>query len=80
MQKTKLYGIVIGRLLLAIVLLIIRWAVAQPIYFIGTVLHAIGETANNSLSATITNIQQANNEQLSQSDKQQPHRKVPAAV
>lgn len=74
MQKTKLYGLVTGGLILAMLLLVIRWAIFQPILFIGTLLSIFGETGSNGLLSLINNIQQTNNGLLT-NNKQQDIRK-----
>jgi len=63
MNKRTAYAIVLGRLMLAGVLLVFRWAVFEPIYFIGTLVSSIGEAGLNGLNSIINAIQK-DNEQL----------------
>ncbi len=61
MIKTKVYSIVIGRLLLVGVLLIIRWLFG-PDYFIGMVLYTIAETVMNGISSFAVYVKTKNDE------------------
>ena len=61
MIKTKIYSIVIGRLLLVGVLLIIRWLFG-PVYFIGMVLYTIAETVMNGISSFAVYVKKLNDE------------------
>lgn len=62
MRKTTTYGIVTGRLLLVAVLLVIRWAIFEPIYFVSTIFQTISDTAINAFNGLISNIQKLNDE------------------
>jgi hypothetical protein len=66
---TKQNAIVIGRLLFVGILIVIKWAIFQPIYFISTILSTMSEVAINGFNAIINNIQKINNELLTK-DKQ----------
>jgi hypothetical protein len=61
MIKTKIYSIVIGRLLLVGVLLIIRWLFG-PVYFIGMVLYTISETVMQGISSFAVYVKTKNDE------------------
>jgi hypothetical protein len=60
MSKAKKYGIVIGSLLLAFILIVLRHVIFQPLLFIGTLLSAFGETAAASSQNVISAIQARN--------------------
>ena len=64
MTKTKINAIVSGRLLIAGVLLIIRWLLFEPLYFFGVIISTIGESALNGINGTLAGYQEANNELL----------------
>jgi uncharacterized membrane protein YqjE len=61
MIKTRVYSIVIARLLLVGVLLIIRWLFG-PVYFIGMVLYTISETVMNGISSFAVYVKTKNDE------------------
>jgi hypothetical protein len=61
MIKTRVYSIVIARLLLVGVLLIIRWLFG-PVYFIGMVLYTISETVMQGISSFAVYVKKLNDE------------------
>jgi hypothetical protein len=61
---TKRNAIVIGRLLFVGILIVIKWAVFQPIYFVSMILSTLGEVAINGFNTIINAIQKMNNELL----------------
>jgi hypothetical protein len=61
MIKTRVYSIVIARLLLVGVLLIIRWLFG-PVYFIGMVLYTISETVMQGISSFAVYVKTKNDE------------------
>jgi hypothetical protein len=61
MIKTRVYSIVIARLLLVGVLLIIRWLFG-PVYFIGMVLYTISETVMNGINSFAVYVKTKNDE------------------
>lgn len=73
MTKLKQYTVVIVRLLFAALLHVIRWAIFQPLAFIGLIVSTVGETGLNGLQMAINTIQQRNNELLNPIE-QQPKR------
>lgn len=66
MKRSTTYAIVIARLLLVAVMLVIRWLLFEPVYFIGVILSTIGDTGINGLNGLIGNIQKDNNELLTE--------------
>jgi hypothetical protein len=63
MRKYTTYAIVTGRLLLAGLLLVVRWLL-QPLYLLNLVILTLSETAINGIGGFIGNIQNMNNELL----------------
>jgi ABC-type enterochelin transport system permease subunit len=63
MNKTAKNAIVTGRLLLAAILVVIRWAVFEPVYFIGLIVYTIGE-AGKDLVTNYTSWAKIENEKI----------------
>jgi hypothetical protein len=61
MIKTKIYSIVIGRLLLVGVLLIIRW-LFEPIYFLFLTLHSTCEAVISGITNFAVYVKKSNDE------------------
>jgi uncharacterized membrane protein YqjE len=70
MIKTKIYAIVIGRLLLVGVLLIIRW-LFEPIYFLFMILYSTCETVISGINSFAGYVKKLNDE-LFKKIEQQP--------
>jgi hypothetical protein len=68
MRRSTTYAIVIARLVLVALMLVIRWLVFEPIYFIGVILSTIGDTGLNGLNSSIQTIQTKNNELLTETE------------
>ena len=54
MNKTYRNAVVIGRLILAFLLVIIRWAVFEPLYFLGMLVATIGEAGKDMITTYTT--------------------------
>lgn len=54
MNPTLKNATVIGRLTLAFILVIIRWAVFEPLYFLGMLVATIGEAGKDMITTYTT--------------------------
>jgi hypothetical protein len=61
MNKTKVYAIVTGRLLIVTVLLLVRW-VCEPFYFIFLILYSSFETIRTGFATLINHLKSLNDE------------------
>lgn len=64
MNKAIANTIVLARLLLACLLLVVRWAVFEPLFFAGLLLNTIGDTGRGILTGAVSSIRESNNKTL----------------
>ena len=74
MNRTLINATVIGRLILAFILVVIRWAVFEPLYFIGLVIQTIGEAGKDMITTYTTWARTENDKILNTNEPSKAHK------
>lgn len=60
-------AIVIARLIFVCLILVIRWAICEPLYFIGLIIYTIGQSGRDGIVVLVKRTQLQNEQLLNQS-------------
>lgn len=74
MNKTLTNATVIGRLILAFILVVIRWAVFEPLYFLGMLIATIGEAGKDMITTYTTWAKIENDKILNSNESSKAHK------